>query len=62
MFNKYGEFGSKYSEFSPFNPYGSPPMIVVDHQVVGYVSINGGPHNVHPHRLREIAGGDAPED
>ena len=41
IWNKYGTYGSAYSTHSPFNKFtSSPPMIIVDRELVGYLSTN----------------------
>lgn len=41
VWNKYGNFGSEYSSYSPHNSYTStPPMIVKNRKVVGYLTAN----------------------
>jgi hypothetical protein len=56
IWNEYSNFGSKYSSYSPFNDYSSsPPMIVKNGQIIGYLTTNkyitGG---ISPHILKEI--------
>ena len=56
IWNEYSNFGSKYSSYSPFNDYSSsPPMIVKNGQIIGYLTTNkyitGG---ISPHTLKEI--------
>ncbi len=41
IFNDYGTYGGKYSSESPFNPYTTtPPMIILNGKIVGYLTIN----------------------
>jgi hypothetical protein len=41
IYNDYGTYGGKYSAESPFNKYSStPPMILLNGKVVGYLTIN----------------------
>lgn len=41
IFNEYGQYGGQYSQFSPFNQYTStPPKIVKDSQIIGYLTAN----------------------
>jgi hypothetical protein len=41
IWNEYGTFGGKYSTYSPHNPHtSSPPMIVKNRRVIGYLSAN----------------------
>jgi hypothetical protein len=41
IWNQYATFGSKYSSYSPFNEYTStPPMIVKNRKIIGYLSAN----------------------
>ncbi|UCV09598.1 hypothetical protein [Dechloromonas denitrificans] len=41
IWNQYGTFGGEYSTFSPFNKYTStPPMIIKNKKVIGYLSAN----------------------
>jgi len=41
IWNKYATFGSEYSTYSPNNSYTStPPMIVKNKKIIGYLSIN----------------------
>lgn len=41
MWYKYGDYGGKYSDCSPFNKYGNAPMVIIEGDVVGYISTNG---------------------
>ena len=41
IWNSYGSFGGEYSSYSPFNKYSStPPMIIKDGKVIGYLTTN----------------------
>jgi hypothetical protein len=41
IWNEYATFGNEYSSYSPFNEYtGTPPMIIKDGEVIGYLSAN----------------------
>ncbi len=41
IWNEYSTFGSEYSSYSPFNKYTStPPMIIKDGKIIGYLSAN----------------------
>lgn len=41
IWNEYGQYGGEYSAQSPFNVYSStPPMIIKDGQVIGYLTVN----------------------
>lgn len=41
IWNEYATFGGEYSSFSPHNPYTStPPMIIKNKQIIGYLSAN----------------------
>ena len=41
IWNQYASFGSEYSSYSPHNSYTStPPMIVKNRKVLGYLSAN----------------------
>lgn len=41
IWNEYATFGSKYSSYSPFNEYTTtPPMIIKDGKIIGYLSVN----------------------
>jgi len=41
IWNEYGTFGSEYNNYSPFNTYtNSPPMLVKNGEIVGYLSAN----------------------
>jgi len=41
IWNTYSSFGSQYSSYSPFNKFStSPPMLVKDDKVIGYLTIN----------------------
>lgn len=41
IWNEYGTFGGKYSLTSPFNEYsGSPPMIIKNGDIIGYLTTN----------------------
>ncbi|MFM5392649.1 hypothetical protein ACET62_12955 [Aeromonas veronii] len=41
IWNDYGSFGGKYSSHSPFNNMSTtPPMIVKDNNIIGYLSSN----------------------
>lgn len=42
IWNEFSTFGSEFSSLSPFNEYTStPPMIVKDNTIIGYLTING---------------------
>lgn len=58
IWNKYGQFGGEYSTYSPFNKYTStPPMIIKNRQIIGYLSANKGITNaVAPNLLEVICG------
>jgi hypothetical protein len=56
IWNEYSTFGNKYSTYSPFNNYcSSPPMIVKNGQIIGYLTTNdyitGG---ISPHILKGL--------
>lgn len=41
IFNQFGEYGSQFSSLSPFNRFSStPPKILKDGKVVGYLTVN----------------------
>ena len=41
IWNEYGTYGGKYSSESPFNKYAStPPMLIKDNKIIGYLSVN----------------------
>jgi hypothetical protein len=41
IWNEYSQFGGEYSSYSPFNEYTSePPMIIKDHEVIAYLTVN----------------------
>lgn len=41
IWNKYATYGSEYSSYSPHNKYTStPPMIVKNRKIIGYLSAN----------------------
>ncbi len=60
IWNRYGTFGSEYSNYSPFNSYSStPPMIIKEGQIIGYLSNNKRINNsVAPNLLKAICEND----
>ncbi|ABX49407.1 MULTISPECIES: hypothetical protein [Shewanella] len=58
IWNKYGQFGGKYSTYSVFNQYTStPPMIIKNKQIIGYLSANKAMANsVSPNLLKAVCG------
>ena len=41
IWNNYGTFGGEYSSYSPFNKFSStPPMIIKNGRVIGYLTAN----------------------
>lgn len=41
IWNEFGTFGSEFSNESPFNKFtSSPPMIIKDRKIIGYLSSN----------------------
>lgn len=41
IWNQYATFGGEYSSYSPHNPYTStPPMIIKNRKILGYLSAN----------------------
>ncbi len=58
IWNKYGQFGGEYSTYSPFNKYTStPPMIIKNRQIIGYLSANKAIANaVSPNLLKAVCG------
>lgn len=58
IWNKYGQFGGEYSTYSAFNQYtSSPPMIVKNKQIIGYLSANKAMANsVSPNLLKAVCG------
>jgi hypothetical protein len=41
IWNEYSTFGNEYNSHSPFNEYSSsPPMIIKDRRVIGYLTSN----------------------
>ena len=58
IWNKYGQFGGEYSTYSAFNQYTStPPMIIKNKQIIGYLSANKAMANsVSPNLLKAVCG------
>lgn len=58
IWNKYGQFGGKYGTYSAFNQYTStPPMIIKNKQIIGYLSANKAMANsVSPNLLKAVCG------
>jgi hypothetical protein len=54
IWNEYGNYGGEYSKQSPFNPYtNTPPMIIKNGQVIGYLSVNRNLRNtLNPYVLK----------
>lgn len=53
IWNEYGNFGGKYGMYSPFNKYSSPPMIIKNNKLVGYLSVSSiSNNNLNPNILR----------
>ena len=58
IWNKYGQFRGEYSTYSAFNQYTStPPMIIKNKQIIGYLSANKAMANsVSPNLLKAVCG------
>ncbi len=58
IWNEYGQFGGEYSTYSPFNQYTStPPMIIKNKKIIGYLSANKSLANsVSPNLLKAVCG------
>lgn len=56
IWNNYGTFGNEYNAYSPFNDYSStPPMIIRNGKVIGYLTINKYIHGaISPNLLKAI--------
>lgn len=56
IWNPYGKFGGEYSMHSPLNKYSStPPMLVKDRKVLGYLSVNkSNQPSISPNLLKEL--------
>jgi hypothetical protein len=56
IWNPYGKFGGEYSTHSPLNKYSStPPMLVKDGKVLGYLSVNKSKQpSISPNLLKEL--------
>jgi hypothetical protein len=45
IFNEFGKFGGEFSRLSPFNNFtNTPPMIIKNGAVIGYLTANAGKH------------------
>jgi hypothetical protein len=41
IWNQFSEFGNQFNSYSPFNEFSSsPPMIIKDRKIIGYLSAN----------------------
>jgi len=56
IWNQYSTLGNKYSSYSPFNKYTStPPMIIKNGKVIGYLSSNEGiKPSISPNLLKAL--------
>ncbi|MEK9968850.1 MAG: hypothetical protein VW600_06920 [Ferrovibrio sp.] len=56
IWNEYSTFGSEYNIASPFNKFStSPPMIIKNRAVIGYLSSNKAlPNSVTPNLLKAL--------
>ncbi|MNT81225.1 hypothetical protein D3C72_2207950 [compost metagenome] len=56
IWNEYGNYGGKFGGYSPFNKFSStPPMIVKNNSVIGYLSSNSAIGNsINPSVLKAI--------
>ena len=56
IWNQYSTLGNKYSSYSPFNKYTStPPMIIKNGKVIGYLSSNEGiKASISPNLLKAL--------
>lgn len=56
IWNQYGKFGGDYSIHSPLNKYSStPPMLVKDGKLLGYLSVNKSQKSsISPNLLKEL--------
>ncbi|HIY44378.1 MAG TPA: hypothetical protein IAA23_05025 [Candidatus Helicobacter avistercoris] len=56
IFNEYGDFGSEFSSYSATNPITlTPPMIIKEGKLVGYISTNKTiPNSISPSLLKVL--------
>ncbi len=59
IWNEFATFGSEFSSYSPFNEFTStPPMIIRNNEVIGYLSANKSIQaSVSPNLLKALCGG-----
>lgn len=53
IWNEFGEYGGKFSSHSPFNPHTStPPIILMNGQPIGFLSVQDGQNTLNPYALK----------
>ncbi|GAA0613229.1 hypothetical protein [Paenochrobactrum glaciei] len=53
IWNEFGSYGGKFSDKSPFNEFSStPPMIIKNGRVIGYLSVQRASNTLNPYILK----------
>lgn len=58
IWNEFSTFGNEFNSYSPFNEFStSPPMIIKNRKIIGYLSTNDALNNaVSPNLLKALCG------
>ncbi len=54
IWNKFSPFGGENGQYSPFNAFASPPKIIKDGMLVGYLTVRQMGNSISPEQLRAL--------